>query len=169
MTDAVTKCPGCGVALPATKGATHDYMLSSPACWEAYGQVLAREYENPALFAAAHRFSVDAYALQHPGDVADRRAVQSVRIHYVSLHLIFEHDFDHRAATAALKTLAGRSFEPLPEPSAPFDKTIIHTLDATSETHPARAREWALSAYNSWFYLKPFAEEMYSLIASTKA
>jgi hypothetical protein len=63
-------------------------MLGSPGCWAAYGRVLEREYSDPVLFGAAHRLTVDAYALQHPGDPRERRAVQSFWLHGASLWLV---------------------------------------------------------------------------------
>jgi len=44
-------CPGCGALLPVENGPTHPYMRSSPACWARYGEVLAREFGDPAYFA----------------------------------------------------------------------------------------------------------------------
>ena len=64
MTDEI--CSGCGIALPAVTGPVHRYMVSSPACWAAYGAVLAREYGNPK-YARLRRLTVDTYAVQHPG------------------------------------------------------------------------------------------------------
>ena len=78
-------CFSCGGCFERHEGPTHKYMLSSPGCWKAYGELLAREYGNPLLFGAVHRLTVDAYALQHPGNPSDRRATQSVWIHYVAL------------------------------------------------------------------------------------
>ena len=75
------KCFACGGSFEPVEGPTHKYMLSSSGCWKAYGELLAREYENPMLFGAVHRLTVDAYALQHPGDPSDRRARQSVWVH----------------------------------------------------------------------------------------
>ena len=45
-------CPGCGALLPVENGPTHPYMRSSPACWARYGEVLAREFGDPAYFAS---------------------------------------------------------------------------------------------------------------------
>jgi len=42
-----SRCCGCGVVLPDAGGPTHPYMLSSPACWAAYGEVSSRAYLDP--------------------------------------------------------------------------------------------------------------------------
>lgn len=41
------KCPGCGLMTAVQDGPTHPYVVSSPGCWAIYGEVLAREYQNP--------------------------------------------------------------------------------------------------------------------------
>ena len=71
-------------------------MESSPSCWAAYGEVLAREYNDPA-FMAAHRLTVDAYAVQHPGRPSPQ-SIQSVALHLISLCLVLEQELYHRAA-----------------------------------------------------------------------
>ena len=65
----MSACPQCGVDLPDEDGPTHRYLGASPACWAAYCQALEREYADPAFF-KNHRMTVDAYALQHPGDTS---------------------------------------------------------------------------------------------------
>lgn len=42
-------CVGCGGLFPEMDGPTHRYMESSPGCWAAYGEVLARERGARAL------------------------------------------------------------------------------------------------------------------------
>lgn len=74
-------CFSCGALVPKTEGPTHDYMLSLPGCWAVYGEVLAREYERPS-YMVNHRLTVDAYAVQHPGEPT-RAATRSVWLHLV--------------------------------------------------------------------------------------
>lgn len=83
------RCPGCGGLFTPVNGPTHRYMISSPGCWERYGELLAREYSDPALM-VTHRLSVDTYAVQHPGDLS-RRAIQSVGLHLARLMLQIDH------------------------------------------------------------------------------
>jgi hypothetical protein len=59
-------CVGCGAIFEDREGPTHRYTESSPACWAAYGEVVAREYSDSS-YAALHGLTVDAYAVQHPG------------------------------------------------------------------------------------------------------
>ncbi|MEM9683311.1 MAG: DUF5946 family protein [Pseudomonadota bacterium] len=152
-------CPGCGGSFPSSDGPVHAYMLSAPGCWERYGAVLAREYQDPELFAQTHRLTVDAYALQHPGRRDDRRAYQSVRIHYVSLHLIFAGGWPHDRVTRTLGALAANTFAPLPEPFPDFDVTVNHVWEAGRESHAEQVRAWAQHAYEAWDSLAEYAEE----------
>ena len=70
------ECPGCGLALPARPDAPkHPYVGASAECWAVYGEVLAREYEDPAYF-RVHQLTVDAYAVQHPG-APERRSISN--------------------------------------------------------------------------------------------
>lgn len=144
-------CFACGGRFePNEGGETHAYMLSSPGCWAAYGELLAREYSDPALFTASHRLTVDAYAVQHPGDPAERRAVQSFWIHGASLWLELRMGQSHELATRALKALAGLDFaqRPLQQPS--FAITHADVSASPVAKHEALARDWAEESLTAW-------------------
>lgn len=132
----------------------HAYMLSTPGCWAAYGQLLAREYENPALFASAHRLTVDAYALQHPGINTDRRAIQSIWVHYSALHLALEDGLANKAIRSDMQQLAGRPFPVLPPPPKNFEWSHSDVLAGPVERHVDLVRQWAKSAYDAWEALR---------------
>lgn len=144
------RCFSCGGFYTPIDGPTHAYMASSPGCWAAYGEWLAREYQDPALFQTAHRFTVDAYALQHPGDAADRRAVQSVWLHAASLFVIFERGWSPAAATDLLKRLAGRDFPPPDAPARAFAMTVADGLARPVSEHAGFARNWAQESLSAW-------------------
>ena len=42
----IVRCIGCGAKVNDIDGPTHPYMIATAACWELYGQVLAKEYET---------------------------------------------------------------------------------------------------------------------------
>ncbi len=137
-------CPWCGGEFaPAQDGVTHAYMLSSPGCWAAYGELLAREYSDAVLFGSSHRLTVDSYALQHPGDPGDRRAVQSFWIHGASLWLVLRMGASVTEATAALKFLAGRGLPPAPEARTHFAFTHADVLAQSVDRHQSLVRLWA--------------------------
>ena len=125
-------------------------MHSSPACWAAYGQVLEREYSDAVLFGHAHRLTVDAFAVMHPGDPSERRAVQSFWIHGASLWIVLRLGHSHVRATQALKALAGGEFPERPEEHSRFAMTHSELLYAPIENHVKLAREWADAALAGW-------------------
>jgi Family of unknown function (DUF5946) len=83
---AETVCPGCRLLLPGVDMPAHLYMTCSSACWARYGDLLAVQYASPQRM-AFHQLVVDSYAVQHPGG-DDRRAIQSVGIHLMTLCLL---------------------------------------------------------------------------------
>jgi hypothetical protein len=98
-------CPGCPASYPAFDGATHPYIGASAACWAVYSAMHIGETPDPSLIASsaadpAHDASartvpgsasllVDAYAAQHHGEPSPQ-AVQSVAVHLLVLHGVFE-------------------------------------------------------------------------------
>jgi hypothetical protein len=76
------KCYGCCTLVEDTNGATHEYIGAVAGCWAVFGEILAKEFNNPSYFYPAHRFTVDTYAVQHPG-VPNRKSIQSVNVHLV--------------------------------------------------------------------------------------
>jgi hypothetical protein len=103
MSEACFACAGVFAAEPG--GANHAYMASSPACWAAYGLVLEKEYADPALFGRCHRLTVDAFAVQYPGDPAERHARQSFWVHGAALWMVLELGRPQGEAAAALERL----------------------------------------------------------------
>lgn len=153
---AVRICPGCGADLDPEVGPTHDYMISSPACYARFTAVLAHEYSDPALL-ATHRLSVDSYAVQHPGDGSERRMVQSVGLHLARLCVQLE---DHAAgrprgaeATNAVMLGLGQHKATLDwlEPPAQFAVTVADVVPyAGGPEHAARVIAWAEAAWADW-------------------
>lgn len=144
-------CFGCGAVVPTIEGPTHDYMLSSPGCWAIYGEVLAREYQNPA-YMARHRLTVDAYAVQHPGEpVAAAR--RSVLFHLISLCAVFERDTSLARATALLQRLGALGLDPdwLEPPRHRGDITVLNVFEAEGpEAHFKAVEGWARAAWEAW-------------------
>lgn len=155
-------CLGCGGVYPALNGPIHKYMISSAGCWAHYVKLLAYEYANPNVFARSHRLTVDAYALQHPGRADDRRAFKSVRLHYLSLHLIFAYGYSHKQATHNLHALASLEFTPLPQLDLSFNMTAkdINISFQDPEAYHNQILEWAKSAYGAWAALMPYADDL---------
>jgi hypothetical protein len=144
------KCIGCGGEFEPELGPVHSYMTSSPACWAAFGRILAAEYSDPRLM-PAHRFSVDAFAVQHPGN-SSRQAIQSVGLHLARLHFQLERNASPADANAFMLRVAARKAElPRLTPLSSFKVTTaqVQLLAGTSK-HESAVREWAQSAWDDW-------------------
>jgi len=147
----LTDCIGCGAGFDAGDGPTHPYMESSPGCWAAFGEVLAREYGDANYF-RVHRLTVDAYAVQHPGRPS-KQSIQSVALHLISLHAIFEKSYDPGHATKLIQAAAKDKsrFEWLEPPASRGAVTVADVRRAASaDDHARLVREWAAGAWSAW-------------------
>jgi hypothetical protein len=144
-------CIGCGGLVPEMEGPTHRYMESSPGCWRAYGEVLARDYSEPAL-GALRRLTVDSYAVQHPGHPSPQTS-QSVCVHLIGLCLVLERGLDAQYATRVMRAATrpkGR-FSWLTPPASLGPVTVSDVAGiATPHQHAERVRAWAQAAWSAW-------------------
>ncbi len=127
-------------------------MTSSPACWAAFGAVLAGEYADRSLF-AVHRLSVDAYAIQHPGQPSAPPAAQSVGLHLVRLTLQLERGLTPERANAVMVQLTEHKarFHWLEPPASRGEITVAHVAPAVEPAqHEQAVRAWARSALDAW-------------------
>lgn len=145
-------CRGCGAPVPEIEGPTHRYLESSAGCWQLYGNVLAKEFGD-VLYGVAHPFSVDAYAVQHPGSPSPQ-TIQSLAVHLISLCLVFENGVPPHEAARARQRAKARfrdEFAWLEPPSDLGAVTVVHVERASGpEEHRERAEEWARSAWRAW-------------------
>lgn len=151
MTMSTVRCIGCGALVPDISGPTHEYMESSPGCWWAYGQVLARAYADPG-FRAVLRLTVDTYAVQHPGR-PNPNAIQSVCGHLVSLCLILEKGASLSFGEKGIRwaTRNEGQIRWLTPPDSLGEITIIDIdPSASADEHAAQVRRWAHSAWAAW-------------------
>lgn len=148
------RCADCGAAFTPVDGDAHAYLGASPACWAAFNVILAREFQDAAYF-AAHRYTVDAYTVQHPGDQANRRAAQSVNIHLAALCALIEQGRAAASVPHMLKMLANTHkdrFTPLPPPAPEaYALTVQDGLSVKTARHHGEAmRAWAESVWRAW-------------------
>lgn len=147
----LSSCVGCGVELEAIEGPVHRYLESSPACWAAYGAVLEREYSDRA-YGGVHRYTVDAYAVQHPGRRSPQ-TIQSAAVHLIRLCLMLEEGISATVAVAAIVAAAARKadYHWLEPPASRGTLTVAYArAAATPAEHQARVREWAECAWQAW-------------------
>ncbi len=145
------RCPGCGARFPAGTGPVHDYMISSPGCFAAFTAVLAEEYATEAL-RNVHRLTVDAWAVQHPGDPGNRRAVQSVGLHLARLGLQLTTSCSPRETNLAMLDFAQHkaTLRPL-APPARFTVTVADVAPfAGKPQHQAKVQDWAAATWRDW-------------------
>lgn len=144
-------CPGCGERyLPQELDETHPYIGASPACWAAFGELLAREFGDIA-YGRVHRHTVDVYAVQHPG-TDERRQRQSVAVHLVALCHWLELEVPVERLNAITQRLASAD-RPWPwlEPPVGYPMTVADVLEARSGVeHGALVRRWGVATWNAW-------------------
>jgi CTP:molybdopterin cytidylyltransferase MocA len=145
------RCPGCGAWFePLPGGATRAYLGASPACWAAFSELIAREFSDPA-YGRVHRHTVDAYAVQHPGNPG-RRQQQSVAVHLVALCHWLEHGFSMERLNPITQRLTARKDDwPWLDPPSGYEMTVLDALSASSgEEHADLVRRWAASVWEAW-------------------
>lgn len=150
--DALAPCPGCGALGPDVGGPAHPhpYVGASPGCWQAYCEVLAREYGDYGHYSSVHQLSVDTYAVQHPGK-PERRACQSVALHLMTLCLALERGTTAEKAARAHTYYAHRTYPWLEPPSFENALTILDVLSARDPVeHAGRVEQWARSVWQAW-------------------
>ncbi len=144
-------CPGCGARyLPQAVDEAHPYIGASPACWAAFGELLAREFGNPA-YGRVHRHTVDVYAVQHPGK-DDRRQRQSVALHLIGICHWLEHGLEMDRLNTITQRLASED-RPWPwlDPPTAFPMTVGHVLVARDgPEHVGLVRRWAEVTWDAW-------------------
>jgi Family of unknown function (DUF5946) len=146
-----TVCCGCGGMFPNMDGPVHRYMESSPACWAAYGEVMAREYSDPQRL-VYYRLSVDAYAVQHPGQPS-RQTIQSVGVHLIRLCLLLDCGLNMDSANDAMIAASARkhTFTWLTPPAQLGKITVADVVSAqTNEALQEVAWDWAREAWAAW-------------------
>jgi CTP:molybdopterin cytidylyltransferase MocA len=144
-------CPGCGARyLPHVADETHPYIGASPACWAAFGEVLAREFGDPA-FGPVHRHTVDVYAAQHPG-TDDRRQRQSVALHLIGLCHWLEHDVEAERLNAITQRLADADRDwPWLDPPTTYAMTVVDLLAARDGgEHVRLVHRWGELTWLAW-------------------
>lgn len=143
-------CSGCGGKFLPLDGPTHRYMLSSPACWAAFGRILAAEYSSSELF-EVHRLSVDTFAVQHPGD-GTRSAIQSVGLHLARLYFQLEQRRSAAEANAFMLRLGVHKFDmPALNPPRSFAVTTADVEPwAGTPEHASMVLRWARTTWDDW-------------------
>ncbi len=126
-------------------------MIASPACYRKFTSILAAEYES-AAFMRTHHFTVDAYAVQHPGDGTDRRQIQSVGLHLARLCVQLAAPVPSRETNDVMLGFAKHkaTLKKL-EPPRRFAVTAADVAPhAGQPDHCERVTAWAAATWNDW-------------------
>jgi hypothetical protein len=149
------RCFSCGALVPDIEGPVHKYMVSAPGCWKLYGDILAKEYSPDFYDLNIHRITVDTYAVQHPGK-PERRAIQSVNAHLISLYCVYEKKLSGAQATKILKRIAENEkfvnqFVWLDPPVFEKTRNVTDILKANNqEEHKKWVQTWGDSVWQAW-------------------
>jgi hypothetical protein len=138
--------------VPDIDAPTHAYVGASAGCWAIFGELSARRQYAARYDASLIQLSVDSYMVQHPG-VAERRSIQSVCVHLISLCYQLEKGADGQAAIQILKRAAARSerFVWLEPPSFAGTLTVVDVAAASDlAQEEALTRRWAQSVWTAW-------------------
>jgi hypothetical protein len=144
-------CSGCGLMLSVHGGPTHAYLGASAACWALHERlrtdVALRNDET------TYRLMNAAYAAQHPGS-HERRCVQSVGVHLMSLCVVLERASEERRVESVLGRAPVRKRPMLHwlEPPAPNGgRTISDVLAADhGDARAVEVTAWAEDVWAAW-------------------
>ncbi|MGB5917048.1 MAG: DUF5946 family protein [Phormidesmis sp.] len=145
------KCPWCGIETPESDGLVHQYLDGTPGCWAHYGKLLAREYENHD-YMVVHGLTVDAYALQHPGEKSPK-TTRSAYIHSASLFSYFKLKRSMSELASIKQAVAARTLsdEWLIPPTELNTINVGDVLAAkTAQQHRQSVEEWARYIFECW-------------------
>jgi hypothetical protein len=144
-----TRCPGCGLTMPASDRITYDgYFNTSQECWSVFTEVIGAEFSNAVLFGQVHQLTVDAYAVQHAGGPHPDK---SVTVHLTGLHLVLDRGVPPMSVPPLLQQLVTRvrewpHYEPPPVDA--WRRTIFDV--ATADDHAAAVRDWSAGVWAGW-------------------
>ena len=142
-------CPGCGLVAEPAEGPVHAYIGASPGCWARFGELTVVGLSGvPAGYLAG-----DTYAVQHPGE-PERRAIQSIAVHLVTLCALLERAWRPEKAIALRRRVADHPPEPWPRLEVPWPVGHITVGDVLAAAAPVerneRIRVWAGDVWTAY-------------------
>jgi hypothetical protein len=144
------RCPGCGLEAKPQAGPTHPYVGASPGCWGIFSTWSGSSLADPAT-GSVRQLVVDGYMVQHPG-VPERRAIQSVGIHLMSLCLQLERGTPPGRAPQMIQRILQRppDFRWLDPPRPNGALTIRDVAAAPAPAASDIIRGYAASIWAAW-------------------
>jgi hypothetical protein len=161
MTDSLASgeiCPECGMRSG----------LGQPNCAALRDVLLARDFEQPALYWKYHRLAVDTYCVQHSSYV---KSSKSLAAHLCGLCVALEQNNDPNKLKR-LQLWLGTNPK-LPKPELPSFRGSLTIADVSGIADPARygraVEAWARSAWEAYGKLQPIAREWLAMSVARPA
>jgi hypothetical protein len=143
-----TPCTECGLQTGSDE----------PTCAQMFDALIARDFEQPALYWKSHRLAVDAYALQHEPYV---RSAKSLAAHLCGAAIAIEHDNDAALLSRLQKWLSTNPAivrPKLPQDRGNLTSAFVYAVSDPVD-HGRRVNEWAKSAWAAYIDLQPLARD----------
>jgi hypothetical protein len=145
-----SRCPGCGVELPATQWPDAPKYNASPECLKVAGDLLGFEVEHQLRLGYLHQLRIDAYGAQHV-------RVGAPRIGPVfalnGLYMFLERGSGNLDVRTAHGIMAN-SFDDWPELAPPASVGRLTASDVLAAGGPAEVEKalltWADEVWQSW-------------------
>lgn len=144
----IKPCPDCGLVVGPAEGPVHAYVGGSPGCWALQCELMTI---GPGG-GVPGQLAGDTYGAQHPGRL-ERRAIQSVCAHLISLGAALERDWP---VTKAVDLLRSALLHPDWWRTLPMPRPIgtITVGDVMAESDPvrrgAKTNEWAADVWAAY-------------------
>lgn len=147
-------CFGCQAKFKKTTDdlIPHPYIGAIAECWDVYGEILNKEFSDPAYF-KVHRTTVDAYGAQHIGNQEDRRARQSANVHLIALYLTISQKTSREEVLTFIRnaTKIKRDWPPLSQLKNPQWLTAQDIVKAdTPSSHTHLVTRWGQSIWEAY-------------------
>jgi uncharacterized protein DUF5946 len=135
-----------------------------PNCAALRDALLARDFEQPALYWKYHRLAVDTYCVQHSSYVESSK---SLAAHLCGLCVALEQNNDLNTLKLLQHWLSTNPQLPKPElPAVRGNLTIADVFGIDDPIRYGRAIEaWARSAWEAYCNLQPVAREWLAMSA----
>ncbi len=115
----------------------------------------------------SHHYTVDAYALQHPG-APSPQSIQSAGVHLLSLYTVLELGATPDYAARAMQAATERRWilRWLDPPPGPYAITVVDAAQAVDAADHARlVRAWAEYTWSRWSPHHDQVREWYEAVA----
>jgi hypothetical protein len=129
-----------------------------PTCAELRDALLARDFEQPALYFGVHRLAVDSYCVQHSSYV---RSAKSLAAHLCGLCVALERGNDPALLPTLQRWLSTNPAIARPElPAMRGELTIAHVSGIDDPiAYRVAVEEWGRSAWNAYGELQHLSRQ----------